>query len=199
MSARTCSRPALALLVTSLLSATALGSPITFTQQTSGWVGTSNTGVVTLNPTPTTTPLVAPGPLTLGSFFVQGQPDGVTVNYNNVPFRIFTNMQAVGTSQPTNLYLTINGVLNGSITGSTHSDLVATITSTTPSSVGTELYPASLIQYSGPVTLAPNGTTTLTAVLPTPFTITTPEPATLAIFGAAFAGMLALRTRRRLA
>jgi hypothetical protein len=163
--------------------------------QYNGMVGTSNTGVVTLQNPTSATSLLAPGTINLGTFQVQSQPDGVTVNYNNVPFTITANMWANSVSNPQNLDLAIQGVLNGTITGSTYSDLTATIRSVTPSSSETALYPADLIRFNAPQVIAPTGTTSLTAYIPTAI----PEPGTLALFGVTFAGVFALRRRRRVA
>jgi hypothetical protein len=168
---------------------------MTYSIQTNGIVGSSNTGVVTLNSTPTTVPLLAPGTINLGTFQVQPQPDGVSVNYNNVPFHIWTTMQETSGEFPKDLHLDITGVLNGTITGSSNSDLTAQITSVTPSSTWGSLFPASMVQFNAPQVIAPSGTTTLTAFLPAAI----PEPGTLALFGVTFAGALMLRRRRRVA
>jgi hypothetical protein len=133
--------------------------------------------------------LPAPGTFTLANFQARPLPDGASLSYTNTPFYIdvmFTDASRPWLSGLSSLM--IKGVLNGTATGSTYSNVVATVTSV--QSNGLNPLPFSLDSFSvlSPQTLAPagiNGGTTavigqLTS-MPQPAPI--PEPTPLALLG----------------
>jgi hypothetical protein len=150
-----------------------------------------------------------PGTFALGQFEAANiLPASATLTYNNTPFTIDLNVpSATGTGIYT---FVISGFLNGSITGSGTSDMVATVSSITgvPSdSNGTMTTPpfsASEIQINVPQGItAPNaltgttGFTTLFAQVSPGLggAAPAPEPTSIAVFGV---GLVAWGIRRRM-
>ncbi len=149
--------------------------------------------------------LTTPGSFTLGEFITNPLPPTATLIYNHTPFTI-----DVMVSNPTGYYKTdykITGNLNGYITGAGTGDMVANATSVTATAGGISgipPFPASdLVILAPQAIVAPDGSTRgftrLTAQVlvsglgpPSP----APEPASIAIFGAALAGW-AIRRRSR--
>jgi hypothetical protein len=171
----------------------------------------SQTGVAPITfISPSSQAFTTPGTFSLGQFdAVNMLPASATLTYNNTPFIIDLNVPS-GNGMGTYTYA-ISGNLNGSITGSGSSTMVATVSSITgvpnlfDGTPTTPPFPASDLSVSVPQGInAPNalmgtdGLTTLYAQvspglgLPAP----APEPASIAIFGTALA---AWGLRRRLA
>jgi hypothetical protein len=152
--------------------------------------------------------LTTPGTFSLGQFdAVNILPSSATLTYNNTPFTINLN---VGNGTGFTTTYVFSGTLNGWITGSGGSDMVATVSSITGgpaagfSSPTSPPFPASDIVMPAPQAInAPNalaGTDGLTSlyaqtipVLIDP--IPAPEPASIAVFGL---GLAAFVIRRRL-
>jgi hypothetical protein len=138
----------------------------------------------------------APSSFSLGSFHVGGLLPGQSTTYNNTPFQITfeTNTVNGSTPVPNQTPIVINGVLNGTISGSSQSSVVATFDTTSLPQFQTGLYQNTLNIFDNPVSLVPmttnGGLTTAEAqilvqsVNPPP----APEPATAAIFVMAIAG-----------
>jgi hypothetical protein len=160
---------------------------------TFGDIGTTaGTPIGNFDFNPTSGTLLPPGVFTLGSFVARALPDGAGLTYTNMPFYINVMLQPQDTSgsgtpvRPSEL--SIQGVLNGKITGTLSSDVVATVTSVTQ--VGSIPPPFDLSAFGvlGPQTLAPSGinggVTSLmgqvtSAGQPPPI----PEPTPLALMG----------------
>ena len=169
-------------------------TPVTF----SGVTGNSNS-------------LTTPGTFSLGQFVTNPLPSSGTVTYNNTPFTVnlwVTDLHVPGQLYPgallANSDYTVSGMLNGSVTGTGASTMVATVTSITGADYGTMGSPpfpiSSLIVAPQGIT-APNGSTmgftTLTAQVATPTAISlpapAPEPTSVAAFAAAIAGWVIRR------
>ena len=149
--------------------------------------------------------LTTPGAFTLGEFVTNPLPPTGTLTYDHTPFTI-----DVVVHDATNYYNTdykITGELNGSITGAGFSDMLATATSVTAVAGGVSgipPFPASDLAIVAPQAInAPDGSgagfTTLTGQVlisglgpPSP----TPEPTSIAVFGAALGGWLIRRRSR---
>jgi hypothetical protein len=139
---------------------TGQAGPIDYT--TSGDIGTASgvpIGSFDFNSTSGT--MLPPGVFSLGSFAARALPDGAGLTYHNLPFYIDVTLRpqgppGSGTSvMPSGL--SISGMLNGTVTGTTSSDVVATVTSVTQA--GSAPLPFSLSSFNvlGPQTLAPSG------------------------------------------
>jgi hypothetical protein len=154
----------------------------------------------------------SPGTFSLGQFDAAGiLPTSATLTYNNTPFTVDLNVSTGAGTGPNAPYYTyeISGNLNGMITGTGSSTMVATVSSITGISEyvngvwTTPPFPVSELQINAPQGItAPNGyqdgLTTLYAQvnpalgLPSP----APEPTSIAIVGV---GLVAWGVRRRLA
>ena len=161
---------------------TGQADPIQFTS--SGDIGNpSGTPIGSFQINPSSGYLLGPGSISLATFQAEPLPAGAGLTYTNMPFYINVNFFP----QPTNWSvdpseLTIQGVLNGTITGTTSSNVLATVTSIT--STGPNPLPFSLSSFNVlmPQTLAPSGinggTTTLGGQVTS---LSTPEPTPLAM------------------
>jgi hypothetical protein len=143
----------------------------------------------------------------LGTFQVTPPADGSTSSYNNTPFLIQLSGNQVGVANPAITVLNsilIYGRLNGSVSDTSPSSIVATIDAIQPGIVPlnppgsfnfTQLLPfdPSALKVATNTLLSSDGSgaTTLTALVDN-----TPEPGTLAIFGA-IAALGVLRHRSR--
>jgi hypothetical protein len=143
--------------------------------------GGTSIGNFTLNATSGT--LLGPGSLTLASFQAPTVPDGATLSFANMPFFINVEFQPGGQTSDTS-ELSIHGELNGTLTGSTSSSVVATVTSV--QSTGANSLPFTLDSFNvlAPQTLNPSGynggTTSLIGQVTA---LSTPEPTPLALLG----------------
>jgi hypothetical protein len=189
----------LPLLVTPLfaLSLAGSGSAAAITYTTSGQVGALSdhpTGYISFNSTSGT--LVTPGVVSLGTFVAQTIPDGLGITFNQLPFTISVVFHPQDSSGLSESKLSIAGVLNGALQGSTTSSVVATVSSVQASAgPGPLPFPVDTFSVS-PQTIAPsevNGGVTPLMGLVTSAAV--PEPAPLALVGM-LAGWAALRLRR---
>jgi hypothetical protein len=172
----------------------------------SGGIGNaSGTPIGNFAITPTNGTFLDPGTIALATFQAQDLPSGAGLTYTNMPFYVSVSFYP----QPTNWSvdpseLSIQGVLNGTVTGSSASDVVATVTSI--ESTGPNPLPFSLSSLSiqTPLTLAPGGvdggTTTLMGQI-TDQSVPEPTPlammAMLAIGAGLRLGMRRLKSRSR--
>ena len=152
--------------------------------------------------------LTTPGTFSLGQFDALNiLPASATLTYNNTPFTINLN---VGNGTGFTTAYQVSGTLNGWITGSGTSDMVASVTSITGGPpIGTSAptsppFPASDIKINVSQAInAPNaltgsdGYTTLYAQISPSLLdpVPAPEPASIAVFGA---GVIAWAIRRRM-
>jgi hypothetical protein len=133
--------------------------------------------------TPTSGTLSDRGTFELAIFQAEDLPSGAGLTYTNMPFYINVSVYPQATNwsvDPSGL--SIQGVLNGTVTGSNASDVVATITSI--ESIGPNPLPFSLSSFSvlGPITLAPGGVDGGTTILMGQITDqSVPEPTPLAM------------------
>jgi hypothetical protein len=140
---------------------------------------------------------VAPSALSLGAFVVAALPDNTSTTYVNTPFEVQMTANTVNGSSPTpnTSPIEITGVLNGTVTGSMSSNVVATFTPTGPYTFQTGNFSNTVNILNTPVTLVPSttfgGQTTVQASLDVQ---TIPEPSTIALFVTALTG-LGLRHR----
>ena len=142
----------------------------------------------------------APSNFSLGSFQVAALPDGQTTTYANTPFHITFLVDTINGAAPTpnQTPITINGTLNGSITGAGNSSVVAQFDPTTLPSFQAGQYSNTLNILDSPYLLVPSttdkGQTTVQANLEaTPQPV--PEPTSIAIFLTTLAGLGAHRVR----
>ena len=140
--------------------------------------------------------------LSLGSFSVASPGDGKTTTYNNTPFSIqFTSDAINGKAvSPNETPITVSGLLNGEVTGSNQSNVVATFSSISKPTFQTGLY-SNTLSLPNFVSVVPStsnsGMSTVQASLTSVATGSpVPEPSTIVIFAAAIAG-LGLRRRIR--
>jgi hypothetical protein len=133
--------------------------------------------------------LLTPGTFTLATFQAQNLPDGAALTYTNMPFYIDVMFypQSYNHSAPSS-DLSIEGVLNGTITGTDSSNVVATITSVQSTGLGPLPFSLDSFHVLTPQILAPpsinGGTTPLigqvtSGALRSPL----PEPTPLALAG----------------
>jgi hypothetical protein len=155
--------------------------------------------------TPTNGTLLDPGTFALATFQAEVLPSGAGLTYTNMPFYINVSVSSESpNSSVAPSGLSIEGVLNGTVTGSNASDVVATVTSI--QSIGPNPLPFSLNSFSvlGPLTLAPGGvdggTTTLMGQI-TDQSVPEPTPlammALLAIGAGLRLGMRRIKSRSR--
>lgn len=151
----------------------------------------------------------SPSSFSLGEFVVAALPQGVVTTYTNTPFKISYFTEAVDgvTPDPNDSPITVSGVLNGTVSGPSQSDVVATFDPITDSAFRTGNFLNTISILSPEVSLVPSttngGRTTAQARIRSelsPVPPPVPEPATLTIFVAAIAGLgLRRRLRARLA
>jgi hypothetical protein len=135
--------------------------------------------------------------LPLGAFQVAALQAGQTTTYDNTPVSInfFPGMYN-GTALADSTPLTISGVLNGTITGSTQSTVSVTFNPITNGSfqlagASSTLSMAQTVQLLVPSS-AGNGTTTLEGLIKTvgaPAEVPAPEPSTIALFLSTVGGL----------
>jgi len=200
----------LPLLVTPLIALafarTGRAAPIAYS--TTGNIGTmAGVPIGSFNFNSASGTLLGPGIFSLGSFAARPLPDGAGLTYHNLPFYInvtFTPQGPPGSGAsviPSTL--DIQGVLNGTITGTTSSDVVATVAKVTPTGTAALPFPVNTFNVLGPQTLAPSGinggiTSLMAQVSATPQPPAIPEPTPLAMMGILAMGVGLRRGLRRL-
>ena len=163
---------------------TVRADPISYAYSSSGDVGSAASNPVgnfTLNAINGS--LLGPGSLELATFQAPTVPTGATLTFTNMPF--FISVDFHSDSQNSNTSdLTIQGVINGSITGTTSADVVATATSI--QATGMNALPFSLGSFNvmTPQTLAPSGIDGgMTTLIGQVSAMAVPEPTALAFLG----------------
>lgn len=130
--------------------------------------------------------LLTPGSISLGQFESRALPEGAGLTYHNMPFYITLTTEQVGGGYGSSGGLSIEGVLNGTVTGTTRSDVLATVTSIRPFGPGPLPFPLASFHIDAPQVLAApgvnGGLTTLTARIDP-----IPEPTSWAVFAMALA------------
>lgn len=161
-------------------------------------------GAPVINFIPATGAVMSPSNLSFGRFEVKAPTDGATTTYSNVPFTIKLTADSVDgktSVTPNETPIEITGVLNGTVSGASQSDVVATFNPLKDSDFQTGMYMNTLGLPNSPVSLVPstvqNGYTTLQSSLSSVVapTYPVPEPSTVALFAATIVG---LGFRRRL-
>jgi hypothetical protein len=142
----------------------------------------------------------APSAFSLGEFSVSGLNSGESTTYTNTPFSITFLAQTVdnGTPIPNQTPVTLTGVLNGTFTGSSQSDVVATFNPLTVNPFQTGAFQNQLAILGTTVSLVPSTTNGgRTTVQGQDIVTAVPEPASIVAFVAGFAGLALLRRRGR--
>jgi len=178
------------------VASSAQADPISFS--TDGTVGGADGGPIGFFGN--TGSLLTPGVFSLGQFQAPVLPSSASLTYANTPFSIDVTFTTSGGATSD---LLINGVLNGTITGNSSSNMLATATSVAQSGTAPLPFPVNTFSVLGPQTLAPRGlyagVTDLYAFIsfnPAGETFPVPEPTTFALFGTMLVG-LGLRRRLR--
>ncbi len=143
----------------------------------------------------TASPLLAPGSISLGQFESRPLPEGAGRSYHDVPFHITMYIAEHNDDHSYYSPMSIEGVLNGTVSGTTYSDVVATVTSALPQTWKfPPPFPLSSFHIDSPQLLdAPGvngGRTTLNARIDDPIPPPIPEPASWAVFALALAAGL---------
>jgi hypothetical protein len=145
----------------------------------------------------------APSSLSLGEFLVAALPAGISTTYTNTPFQISYIDQSVDGNNPgTNQTpIMLTGLLNGTVTGPSQSSVVATFNPIPINEFQTGNFQNILSLQNSSLSLVPSttngGQTTAQAQIIVK-AAPVPEPATIAIFLTAIAGV-GLRRRFRAA
>lgn len=179
----------------------ASASPSLFGYTTSGGVdstGVSGSNVISFNSV-VDGAFVTPSAFSLGEFLVAALPAGVSTTYTNTPFHVTFGIKQVDGTNATIDPITITGVLNGTITGPSQSSVVATFDPVskpdfTVGSANNELSVLSTTASLVPSTTNGGRTTAQAQLLSHAAPV--PEPATIAFFLTAIAGV-GLRRRLR--
>jgi hypothetical protein len=170
---------------------------------TSGQIGVdgiSGPNVISFSAVPSGS-FEAPSSLSLGEFLVAALPAGISTTYTNTPFTISYIDQSVDGNTPgTNQTpITVSGVLNGTVTGPSQSSVVATFNPIPITEFQTGNFQNILSLQNSSLSLVPSttngGQTTAQAQIIVK-AAPVPEPATIAIFLTAIAGV-GLRRRFR--
>jgi hypothetical protein len=163
--------------------------------------GVSGTNVISFVPI-TNSQVSATSNVPLGFFQVAAELSGQSTTYTNTPFSInFIPATVAGETPTTSSPVTITGVLNGTISGSNQSSVVATFNtfngvSTIDTAAGT--YSSTLtIPQSNMLPLVPSsagsGATTVSGMIATNLSPTNevpaPEPSTIALFLSTVCGL----------
>lgn len=172
-----------------------------------GTTGVSGTPVISF--IHTVGAVMSPSNLSFGKFEVAAPASGQTTTYTNTPFTINLTAAPMDGSTtapvlPTSPLITLTGVLNGTVSSSNQSNVVATFNPLASTDFTTGNYINTLGLPNSPLNLVPStsngGDTTAQAALssvyitpPPPSAV--PEPSTLALFAATVIG---LGFRRRL-
>jgi hypothetical protein len=135
--------------------------------------------------------------LPLGSFQVAALQDSQMTTYNNTPVSItFVPSTYNGSPLPSSSPVTISGVLNGTITGSTQSSVTVMFNPVTDGSFQLAGASSTLTMAQNSQLLVPssagNGTTTLEGIIKTSGPINevpAPEPSTIALFLSTVGGL----------
>ena len=166
-------------------------------------VGVVGTQVLSFVPTSGGS-FLAPSSLGLGSFQAVAQPGGSTTTYTNTPFSVKFNADALNgaTFQPNETPVTISGVLNGTISGSNQSNVVATFNSIDKAAFQTGLYSNSLVIPTSGLNIVPSSSNGGMSSVQVSLTSTAtgspvPEPSTVLVFGASALGLVLWRRRSK--
>jgi hypothetical protein len=190
-----------------------LASPVV-NYSTSGSIdssGVTGTPVISFNSVLNSS-FASPSSFSLGDFQVAALPDKQMATYTNTPFHITYLVNTVDGAKPdvNETPIQVSGVLNGTITGSNQSHVVAKFDPITKPTFLTGTYSNSLSITDNPLTLVPsttnNGQTSAQALLNSTLTTTpppssggdthVPEPSTIALFLTTIAGLGVHRARR---
>jgi hypothetical protein len=168
--------------------------------------GISGPGVISFVPVSNAT-FNTPSAFSLGDFQVAPLPAGQTTTYTNTPFHItfLANTVNGAAPDPNQTPIQVSGVLNGTVTGSNETEVVATFNPVSTPTFLTGQYTNTMSILDSPLSLVPsttnNGQTSAQANLES--TITTPppipEPTSIALFLTTLAGLGVrhhVRTRR---
>jgi hypothetical protein len=176
--------------------------------------GVSGTPVISFNSVLNST-FESPSSFGLGDFQVAALPGTQSTTYTNTPFHITYLVNTVDGNKPTpnETPIQVSGVLNGTVTGSNQSHVVAKFDPISNPTFTTGTYSNALSITDNPLTLVPsttnNGQTSAQAFLqstllttPPPTSTgggstTVPEPSSIALFLTTLAGLGVHHARRR--
>lgn len=186
-----------------LTPATTVKSDMTYSTAGSiGTTGISGPNVISFVPESSGT-ITTPSAFSLGTFVVGYLPPGQMTSYDHTPFSISYTAEKVNDQLPSanETPITIRGFLNGTVTGPSQSDVVATFSPIDKPTFLTGAYLNSLSVLDPQVSLVPSttnfGRTTAQGHLRVS-AAPVPEPSTAALFVVAIAGLgLRHRLRRR--
>src|SRR5262249_41468120 len=124
----------LTLLIALSFERTGRAAPIPYT--TSGTVGaTAGVPIGNFDFVPASGTLLLPGAFSLGRFSARPLQDGASLTFHDMPYYIdvtITSPASTGSGSPdVTSGLMIQGLLNGTVTGTSSSDVLATVTSVT--------------------------------------------------------------------
>jgi hypothetical protein len=155
--------------------------------------GVSGPGVISFIPV-STNQFNAPSAFSLGDFQVAALPDGQTTTYVNTPFHITYLANTVNgqAPDPNETPIQVSGVLNGKVTGSNQSDVVAKFNPISDPTFVTGQFTNTMSFNDNPLSLVPsttnNGQTSAQAHLDSTFN-PVPEPTSIALFLTTLAGL----------